>query len=183
MHVLIAMNVHAISRSRNLLDYLSRHWLSITYEEVIRIRARWAYYIHDLSLDNLPIIPHFEKKLFGKASIDNFDFVGKVSNSHHSIMVAFQVFNNCLIETPRISKTNVDCNKRRFNSQFKWQEIKPFPQSLVNIVLPDQFSLIAAQNVVDETLYVSSSRTNFISTLLRFVSSQNLKFSSNYQLL
>lgn len=64
--------------------------------------------IHELSLKNLPIVPHFEKDEYAFISSDSCDFVGKKSNSPHRIMGAFQMMQQ---QTPmlKLSESNVKC--------------------------------------------------------------------------
>ena len=96
LHLFIAHSVCEKCKSRELLTPLNKLRVSVSYNEIQRVRsdlARFKYF--QSKNEEVPISSHFSKGKFSIGAFDNFDhsdrssLPGKFSN-HDTVMTLFQ---------------------------------------------------------------------------------------------
>ena len=90
-HVLLGLFVYNTDKSKNIITALNRVGLSISYDEILRIRTRLALYTGKKCEINVPIPSHFDKNSYVTAAFDNFDHneatISGLNSTHDTVLV------------------------------------------------------------------------------------------------
>lgn len=91
--MLIGLSVYFSTKSKNTITILNRLGLSISYDKVLRIRARLAAYALKISENQMPIPSHFDTNGYVTVAFDNFDhneaLISGLGLSHDTVIVFF----------------------------------------------------------------------------------------------
>lgn len=143
LHVATGLSVHSTCKSRLLITSLNRTGVSISYDEIQRIRSNLASFTAAESKNHVPLPSHFDRSLFTTAAFDNFDHdeatLSGLNSSHDTVAVLFQDSNEINKKKPNISETEVNHRKRRFGDTLKCQELKTFNKPSKPVTLPDDY--------------------------------------------
>ncbi|CAB0035214.1 unnamed protein product, partial [Trichogramma brassicae] len=81
-------------KSKNTIQLLNRLGLCISYDEILRIRARLATYANEKSKSAVPLPSHFNKCNYVTAAFDNIDHnestISGLNSMHDTAIVLFQ---------------------------------------------------------------------------------------------
>lgn len=107
MHALTGLFVYNTTKSKNTITLLNRLGLSISYDDILRIRTGLAAYAKITSQTNVPLPSHFN------------------SESYVTVAVIFQDFNvNTIQSKPKVSSLSINRRNRTFTTTLKCQELK-----------------------------------------------------------
>lgn len=140
LHTLISLFVHSSTRSKSVIMALNRLGLSISYDEILRIRTRLALYTTTISENRVPLPIHFNSTNYVTAAFDNFDHIeatlSGLDTTHDTVSVLFQdQDSNYHTTKPDISSISIDSRARALTTQLKCQELLPLPKlpSVINL--------------------------------------------------
>lgn len=130
LQVMVGMVTHNTCKSATLITILNRLELSISYDEVQRIKNRLASYVIESSTDLIPVPIHFDPNNFTVLAMDNFDHncrtLSGLQSAHYAVIVGFQDVFKDTAKKPRISETTVSCEGLAVAHELTCQKLKPF---------------------------------------------------------
>lgn len=107
--------VHDKCRGKNLIPSFNRIGVSISYDDVLRIRNDLAAYTVEVSQDNVPIPCHFQKDKFITAAFDhNEATLSGLDSIHDTVTVLFQEKSPNVPKKPKLTETTVSHKERTF---------------------------------------------------------------------
>ncbi|KAJ8679187.1 hypothetical protein QAD02_014974 [Eretmocerus hayati] len=145
LQVMNGIALHATCKSKTLIDSLNHLGLSISYDEILRIRNGLALYTLELNARGIPLPNHLKRFIFTVLAFDNFDWnewiTSGMYSTHDTVSVGFQERSNDIQRKPRISETSVNQRSRSFDVNLSCQELKTFHKPPGKITLPPDFQI------------------------------------------
>ena len=144
LHTLMGLYVFNTCRSKKLITILNRLSLSITYDEVLRIRTRLAEYTQISCQSSVPLPSHFDPQSYITAAFDNFDHneasLSGLNATHDAVTVIFQdESDNYDKSKPLISETFVKTRAKTLENKLKCQQIKNFDKLTNTLFIPSDY--------------------------------------------
>lgn len=147
MHCLLGLSTYSKTKSKSTITALNRLALSISYDDVLRIRFRLAAYAKINSENKVPLPSHFSPSSYVTAAFDNFDHneatTSGLNSTHDTVAVLFQdLHKNYNKKKPKVSETLIDCSARSFSTILPFQKIQQFEKlsSIISFSENDIFS-------------------------------------------
>ena len=131
LQTLIGSFIFNTTRSKTTVKILNRLGLSISYEEILRVRTRLATYAKLTFETSIPLASHFNTESYVTDAFDNFDHneatLSGLGATHDTVAVIFQDFHaNDFKTKPNVSSIFTDNRSRSFTTHLKCQELQNF---------------------------------------------------------
>ncbi|KAJ8680646.1 hypothetical protein QAD02_016433 [Eretmocerus hayati] len=131
--VMNGISIHATCKSKTLIDSFNHLGLSISYDEILRIKNRLAPYTIESNGEGF-------KSLFTVLAFDNFYWIewilSGLKSTHDTVIVAFQEASGEIQRNPCVSATSINKRSRSFDTKLPSQELKTFHKPPGKVTLP-----------------------------------------------
>lgn len=142
-HVFLSTFIYHTTRSKQTLNELNRFGLSISHDEMLRIKVRLASYSVKCNENSIPLPSHFNRKSYVTAAFDNFDYneatTSGLHSTHDTVCVVFQNDDNEVLRKPKITDAGIDKRLRSFACLLQCQKVKDFIKNTDIIKLPEDY--------------------------------------------
>ncbi|KAJ8668266.1 hypothetical protein QAD02_009929 [Eretmocerus hayati] len=152
LHTLIGVSIYDGTKSKAVITLLNRLGLSISYDEILRIKTRMAFFALKCWISRVPLPSHFNRHAYVSAALDNYDD----KKSHDSVSVLFQDDDDNPERKPKISEFDIDKSRKTLDEILECQKLVEFQKPAGDIELPASY--IVEENVVN--ISADSLRTN-----------------------
>lgn len=159
LQTLLGLFVYSSNRSKSTITILNRLGLSISYDEVLRIRTCLASYASSNCPEGcvVPLPSNFNPDTYVTAAFDNFDqneaTISCLNSTHDTVSVLFQNHDNYDKMKPNLSEFKIDKRNKTFSSVLDCQLVKEYYRPKGPTVLPESFKVSAHSKILTEQDY------------------------------
>lgn len=161
LHILLGIFVYTYTKSKSTLSVLNRLGLTVSYDEILRIRARLATFIIENHQNKVPLPYHFNTRNYVTAAFDNFDCneatISGLNSTHDTVIVVFQDLNtnedgrNC-----SYPELNLKKRERVLTNLLECQKLIHYRKTDNSVDLPSSYKVCSLDQVVNHEEFTNN---------------------------